>query len=155
MLNRTIAPHIKDAIEFDLKLKPYKKYTLKNGVPVYTIDAGAQSVLQVELVFFGGNVFDKRNGIAAATNFLLKNGTSTLSAFEINEQFEFYGAHCNRACYNETAVISLHTLNKHLSKILPVIKEMITDSVFAEDEYFFNKVTNGFLLAGSRAARST
>lgn len=134
MLNRTIAPHIKDAIEFDLKLKPYKKYTLKNGVPVYTIDAGAQSVLQVELVFFSGNVFDKRNGIAAATNFLLKNGTTTLNAFEINEQFEFYGAHCNRACYNETAVISLHTLNKHLSKILPVIKEMITDSIFSEEE---------------------
>ncbi|MGG9970767.1 M16 family metallopeptidase [Ferruginibacter sp. SUN002] len=134
MLNRTIAPPIKDAIEFDLTIKPYKKFVLKNGVPVYAVDAGAQSVLQVELVFYAGNVFEKKNGVAAATNFLLKNGTSTLSAFEINEHFEFYGAHINRAAYNETAVVSLHTLNKHLSKLLPVIKEMITDSIFSEEE---------------------
>ncbi|MES2430204.1 MAG: pitrilysin family protein [Bacteroidota bacterium] len=134
MLNRTIAPVIKDAIEFDLKLKPYQKFVLNNGVPVYAVDAGAQSVLQIELVFFAGNVFEEKNGVAAATNFMLKNGTSKLSAFEINENFEFYGAHCSRATYNETAVVSLHTLTKHLSKLLPVIKEMITDSIFSEQE---------------------
>ena len=65
---------------------------------------------------------------------MLKNGTSTKSAFEINEHFEYFGAYCNRACYNETAVVSLHTLSKHLSAVLPVITEMITDSVFLEDE---------------------
>ncbi len=47
MINRTIAPPIKDAVEFDLKLKPYEKYVLKNGVEVYAIDAGAEEVLQV------------------------------------------------------------------------------------------------------------
>jgi len=134
MLNRTIAPPIKDAIEFDLKLKPYTFFELDNGVPVYTIDAGTQEVFQLEMVFYAGNSFEKQKGIAAATNFLLKNGTGTKTAFEINEAFEYYGAHCARACYNETAVINLSALNKHLDKLLPVIKEMITDSVFLEEE---------------------
>ena len=134
MLNRTIAPPIKDAIEFDLKLKPYTFFELDNGVPVYTIDAGTQEVFQLEMVFYAGNSFEKQKAVAGATNFLLKNGISTKTAFEINEAFEYYGAHCARACYNETAVINLSALNKHLDKLLPVIKEMITDSVFLEEE---------------------
>ena len=134
MLNRTQAPEIKDAIDFDLSLKPTEKYILDNGVEVYAINAGAQDVLQIELVYYAGNCFETQNTIAQATNHLLKNGTSTKTAFQINEHFEFYGAYCNRACYNETATISLHTLSKHLPALLPVMKEMITDSVFNEDE---------------------
>lgn len=134
MLNRTETPIIKDAVEFDLKLKPHGFFTLGNGVPVYTIDAGAQEVLQVELVFYAGNWFEKQKNVAAATNFMLKNGTATRTAFQLNEDFEYYGAYCNRACYNETAVISLSTLSKQLPFLLPVVKEMITDSIFPEDE---------------------
>ena len=134
MIDRTSAPFIKDAIEFDLQLKPYQKMVLNNGVEVYAIHAGAQEVLQMEIVFYAGNSYETNNGVAIATNLMLKNGTSTKSAFQINEHFEYYGAYCNRACYNETATVSLHTLNKHLNVLLPVIREMITDSVFPESE---------------------
>lgn len=134
MLNRTIAPPIKDAIEFSLQLKKYQKFKLDNGVEVYAIDAGSQEVMQMEMVFFAGNSYETANAVAAATNQLLKNGTSTKSAFEINENFEYYGAHCSRSCHNETAIVSLHTLTKYLPELLPVLKEMITDAVFPESE---------------------
>ncbi len=134
MLNRKEAPLIKDAIEFDLQLKPYQKFVLDNGVAVYAIDAGSQEVLQMEMVFYAGNSYEAANAVAAATNYLLKNGTSTKSAFEINESFEYFGAFCTRTCHNETAVVSLHTLSKYLPELLPVIKEMITDSAFKEEE---------------------
>lgn len=134
MINRTIAPPIKDAVEFDLKLKPYEKYVLKNGVEVYAIDAGAEEVLQVEWIFYAGNWFEKNNLVAASTNFLLKNGTSTKSAFQVNEHFEYYGSYLNRNCYNETATITLHCLNKHVETLLPVVRELLTDSVFPEEE---------------------
>jgi len=134
MIDRTSAPLIKDAIEFDLKLKPYQKMVLNNGVEVYAIDAGEQELLQLEIVFYAGNSYEKNKGVALATNFMLKNGTSNKSAFQINEHFEYYGAYCNRSCYNETAVLSLHTLNKHLNVLLPVMREMITDAAFPESE---------------------
>lgn len=133
-MNRKEAPIIKDAIEFNLQLKPYRQFILNNGVPVYSVDAGTQEVLQVELVFYAGNWFEKQNAIAFATNKLLKNGTSHKTAFQINEEFEYYGAFCSRACYNETAVVSLSALSKYLPALLPVIREMITDSVFTDDE---------------------
>lgn len=134
IIDRKIAPPIKDAIEFDLHLKPYEKFILDSGVEVYAVNAGEQDVLQMEFVFYAGNNFEKQPVVASATNFMLKNGTSAKTAFQINEHFEYYGSFCKRACYNETSVISLHTLTKHLPKLLPVISEMITDSVFPEEE---------------------
>jgi zinc protease len=134
MIDRTIAPEIKDAIEFNLQLKPYEKFTLDNGVEVYAISAGAQDVLQLEMVFYAGNSYESANAVATVTNHMLKNGTSAKTAFQINEHFEYYGAHCARSCSNEVASLSLHTLNKHLNVLLPVMKEMVSDSTFPEDE---------------------
>jgi zinc protease len=133
-LDRTIAPNIKDAVDFDIQLKPYQKYTLDNGVEVYAFEGGAQEVMLMELVFFAGNSFETKNWVAPATNYLLKNGTSTKSAFEVNDAFEFYGAYLNRSCYNETATISLHSLTKHFQEVIPVVSELVGDAVFPENE---------------------
>ena len=134
MLNRSIAPPIIDAVNFHLELKPSEKFTLDNGVPVYAINAGAEEVMSVDIVFFAGNSFEEKNVVAAATNFLLKNGTSKKKAFQINEHFEYYGSFLNRACYNETSTLTLHCLNKHIGELLPVVEELITDSIFPEEE---------------------
>lgn len=134
MLNRTQAPPIVDATEYKLKLKPYELFYLDNGVPVYTIDAGAQDVLQVDMVFYAGNFFEEKVGVAGATNFLLKNGTTTRTAFQLNETFDYFGASCSRACYNETSTITLHTLSKHTDKLLPLINDMLTNSIFLQEE---------------------
>ncbi|MEP7257856.1 MAG: pitrilysin family protein, partial [Flavitalea sp.] len=56
------------------------------------------------------------------------------SAFEISEHFEYHGAYLNRSCHNETAEISLHCLTKHITSLLPVVGEIISDSVYPEKE---------------------
>ncbi|MBX2932532.1 MAG: insulinase family protein [Chitinophagaceae bacterium] len=134
MQNRTQAPNIFDAVEFDVKLNPYQHFTLDNGVSVYTIDGGTQEVLQIEFVFYAGNWHEEKNIVAATTNYLLKNGTKNKNAFAIDEYFAFYGAYLNRYCYNETSTITLHSLSKNLPHLLPVIAELFTESIFPEDE---------------------
>src|ERR1700712_584906 len=134
MINRTIAPEILNAVDFDLTLKPCDKYTLDNGVEVYPIHAGEEDVIQIEWVFAAGNSFEDQNIVAAAANHLIKNGTSTKTAFDINEHFEFYGSYLNRTCQSETSSISLHTLSKNLPVLLPVVSELLTDSTFPETE---------------------
>lgn len=133
-MNRKLAPGIKNAVDFDLALKPYDYFELASGIPVYAVDAGAQDVVQLEMVYFAGNYFENQTGVASATNFLLKNGTRTRTAFQVNEDFDYYGAYCNRACYNETAVVSLHSLTRYLPKVLPVLKDMLTESIFPQTE---------------------
>ncbi len=134
MLNRTQAPPIIDAADLNLQLKPSASFTLKNGVQVYSIDAGAEEVLQIEWVFYAGNWYEEKNMVATTANFMLKNGTSKKNAFQINEHFEYYGSYLNRSCYNETATVNIHCLNKHIDELLPVIRELLTDSIFPEEE---------------------
>ncbi len=134
MPDRTIAPPIKDAIEFNITLKSCTRFSLSNGAPVYYINDGAEEVAMIEFVFKAGNSYENKNGVAASTSHLIKNGTSKKNAFEITEYFEYYGAYLNRACHNETATITLHCLSKHLKELLPVIREIIIDSVFPQNE---------------------
>jgi zinc protease len=133
-IDRTIAPKIIDAVDLKLRLKPYQKYVLKNGVEVYAVDAGAEEVMMVEWVYCAGDWHEEKKLVAAATNFMLKNGTSAKTAFQINEHFEYYGSYLNRAAYNETSTITLHTLTKHINELLPVVREILTDSIFPEEE---------------------
>jgi len=136
MLNRSVQPHIVDATNFNLHLKPYEFFKLDNGIPVYALRAPEQEVAFVEWVFFAGNAHEKTNMTASSVNHLLKNGTKTKTAFAINEFFEFYGAYLNRHCYHETASVKLHSLSRYLPQLLPVVSELLTESVFPEEELF-------------------
>ena len=134
MLERKKAPAIVDAVDFNLHLKPYKKFTLKNGIDVYTVEAGAEEVMSIEWVYYAGNWYEDKNLVAATTNLMLKNGTSKKTAFQVNEHFEYYGSYLNRSSQSETATLTLHCLTKHIKELLPVVRELLTDSVFPEEE---------------------
>lgn len=134
ILERKKSPPIVDAVNFHLQLKPCQKFTLKNGAEVYAIDAGAEEVMMIEFVFFAGNWLEEQNLVAATTNFLLRNGTTNKTAFQINEHFEYFGSYLNRSCFNETATVSLHCLTKHIKELLPVVRELLTDSIMPEEE---------------------
>ena len=133
-INRAIPPVIKEPVDFDIQLPPYEKFTLSNGVEVYFVNLGEEELLMVNWVFSAGNWFEEKKAVASATNYLMKNGTSQKTAFQLNEHFEYYGSYLSRSCHSETGEITLHCLNKHLNEVLPVVAEMITEAVYPEEE---------------------
>jgi predicted Zn-dependent peptidase len=134
MPDRSLAPEIKDAVEYNIELKRPDTFHLDNGVKVYNVHAGTEEVVQIEWVFKAGNWFDEKKNVSSAANFLIKNGTSKKSAYEINEYVDFYGAYLNRNCYNETAVVTLHCLTRQLAQLLPLVREVFTEAAFPEEE---------------------
>ncbi len=134
MPDRTVAPEIINAVDFDFVLPKPDLFTLSNGVQVWALDGGVEEVMMLEIVFTAGNSWEKRNMIAPAVTALLRNGTSQKSALDINEFFEFHGAYLGAHCYNETASVTLHCLSKHAAFLLPVLREILTDSIFPEKE---------------------
>ena len=134
MLNRKAAPEITDAVKFQLSLPPCQKISLRNGVEVYLVDMGTVDTLMMNIVFYAGNCFETENGVAAATNFMLKSGTRSKTAYEINDFFEYYGAYLNRQSGHETAELTLHCMKKNFAELLPVVSELIADSIFPEEE---------------------
>lgn len=134
MPDRTMPPLIKDAVNFDIKLAPCNLYTLKNGVPVYYINDGTEEVAVVDFVFKAGNNFEHKPYVSVATNALIKNGTSTKNAFQITKIFEYYGAHISCRAHHDTATITVHSLSKYLRIILPLVRELMTDAIFPQNE---------------------
>src|SRR5450631_3866512 len=134
MLNRKSAPEITDAVKFQLSLPPHQKISLRNGVAVYLVDMGTVDTLMMNIIFYAGNCFEPGNLVAAATNFMIKNGTRSKTAYQINDFFEYYGAYLNRQAGHETAELTLHCMKKNFAELLPVVSELIADSIFPEEE---------------------
>ena len=133
-IDRSVTPPIVDAIHLNISLPMYEKHVLSNGVESYLFNMGTQDTMMVNWIFDAGNWFEEKNLVASATNHMLKNGTTSRNAFAINEHFEFYGSYLNRNCYHETAEVTLHCLSKHVQELLPVVAELINESILPEEE---------------------
>ncbi len=138
-LNRKIAPPIHDAVEFDYVLPPINLEHLDNGLPLYWLNAGVQDVVAIDWIFPAGIWFEKKPSVANAVAGLLKNGTSKRTAHEIHEALEFYGANLKTGASNDFASVTLYCLTKHLSKLLPIVYEILTDATFPEQEVEVHK----------------
>lgn len=133
-LDRSIAPHTFDPVEFEYSLPPIHESRLDNGLPVYWLASGVQEVVQVDWVFPAGLWQEPRQSVAHATAAMLKGGTSRHSSAAINEALEYYGAQLKTSAANDFATVTLYTLTRHLPALLPMVLEVISESVFPEDE---------------------
>jgi zinc protease len=134
MMNRQVAPPILDAINFNFELQPLQSDLMANHIPLYWLSAGTQEVIQIDWIFEAGIWQEQATAVAQATAALLKNGTRTKNALVLNEALEFYGSSLKVSASNDYTIVTLHSLTKHLDKILPVIKEILTEAQFPESE---------------------
>lgn len=132
MLNRTSSPAFKQVNEINF-IAPAKQ-ELDNGIPVYSFNAQDVELLRIEFIFNHVN-WDARMPLqAVAVNSLINNGTQTRSAKEIADQVDYYGAFLQTEYGADQLVVTLYTLHKHLASVLPIVKDMLTDSVFPQQE---------------------
>jgi zinc protease len=134
MINRTIAPNIKQTAELDLKLFEPEMATLDNGIEVCLINTGTQDVLMLDFDFVAGSSIENKNLLSGCVSHLLKCGTTTKTSYQLNEALEYYGAYLNRGAGAEKANITLHTLTKHLESLLPLVADVIYNSTMPDDE---------------------
>lgn len=132
MIDRTSAPAFRQVEHIQLlKAEPY---VFDNNLKLYVIDGGDQELIRIELIFKNVNWNAAKPLQAYAVNSLLVEGTSTLTAQEIAEKIDFYGAFLQTDYNYDYSTVTLFTLTKHLQTTLPVVKAIITDAVFAETE---------------------
>jgi len=108
--------------------------TLGNGLKVYSIRAGKQDVIRLEFIFDAGNGCEPAPLVADFTSRMLREGTRTYTSAEIAARVDYYGAHLETSCGHDWAAVTLHTLNKYLPALLPVLEEVIKQPVFPAEE---------------------
>jgi zinc protease len=134
MLNRTQQPHIYSPMEFEFHLPDCEQRIFPNGINIYYISDKVQPVVQLEMVFKSGLWYEKQNAIAQATVALLKSGTATKTSLQINEMFEQYGASVKAVAGNDWSSISISCLTKHLTRLLELLAELLTETIFPQSE---------------------
>jgi zinc protease len=107
---------------------------LDNGIPVYSINAGTQELVKVELQFRAGIVQQSEALVASSTNAMLNEGTDRYSAAEIADLIDYYGAFLETDCGQDFASVNIYTLNKHIAHVLPVLENIVKNSVFPDNE---------------------
>ncbi len=131
-LDRTKEPKVKAFP--DIHLPEAEHITLANGLPVHIINSGTQDVLKVEFLFSAGALKQPARLVAAMTIEAIGEGTDKLTSNEISEKLDFYGAYMKTDSSRDTPALVLYTLGKHLDKTLPVIKDLLLNASYPENE---------------------
>jgi zinc protease len=140
MLNRTQAPEFKTINKIDIAQADHFK--LKNGIPVYTIDAGSQELTRIEFIFRAGMYYQDTPLLAISANNLIENGTTKYTANQISDGIDFYGSFFETSCGQDFSSIALFSLNKHLENTLVFVEDAFKDATYPQEEvetYLINK----------------
>jgi zinc protease len=132
MLDRTLAPEFK-AIN-DISLIRPQQIKLSNGCNVFCFNQGDQELVRIEWIF--GNLrFDPVKPLLnSAVNTLITEGTETLTAAQIADKIDFYGAFLQAEYGYDNSSVTLFSLNKHLQNTLPVVVDVLTNAIFPQKE---------------------
>lgn len=132
-LDRKKAPQFKqvDNIHF----LDVVKTKLDNGIEFNYMNGGSQEIVKIDFIFNAGNLYQNKPLIASSTSQLIKEGTKSYSAYEISEGIDNYGAFFEVENTYDTATLTLYTLTKHLTTVLPFVREVILYPTFSESEF--------------------
>ena len=132
MLDRNQPPVSQDITGIDL-VAP-QRLTFKNGLRVFVFNAAEQDVIRMEWMF--DHVFTQTENtvLHQATCEMLLEGTARYTSQQIAEQIDFHGAFLVPQVNSDRSALSLFTLNKHLNKLLPLVKDILTGAAFPDKE---------------------
>jgi zinc protease len=130
MLNRTLPPPAKtiDHLRFSWP----KAYQLREGLPLFVLNAGNQPIIKLELVCDAGSWYEPHNGVAYFTAKMLQEGTQHKSAQDIANYIDQYGASVYVQVQPDTCTFTLITLSKHLVPMLALLAELLLVPSFSE-----------------------
>ena len=118
----------------NIELIKAKSIVLDNGLKVFSVNGGEQDLVRIEFIF-ENIAYDTSKPLQSyAANTMLNDGTRELSASEIADKIDYYGAFLQTDFSNDQSTVTLYSLNKHLTTTLPVVKAIISDSIFPQVE---------------------
>ncbi len=111
------------------------RHELSNGIPVYIAEDKELPLINISLIFLGGDYLDPadQSGLVDMMATLVRaGGTTTMSAEEVDEQFDFLAANASTRSGGITTIASLNTLSSNLDESLPLFIDMVQSPGFQD-----------------------
>ncbi len=112
----------------------HTKQSLANGIDLFMIPGGTQSVFKLEFVCFGGRRFESKPGVSRLCASLIKEGIPEKNSEELSEHWDYYGAIVNSFSDLDISGVSLTGLNAHAPKLIKTWCKMIDSPSFESSE---------------------
>ena len=106
---------------------------MPNGVPLYRLSGADKGVVRFDILFKGGYAVQSKPLLAMFANRMLREGAGELSAAEISQKLDYYGAWIDMYSSQNCNHITLYTMSKHFEPLLQVLEEMIKRPLFLQD----------------------
>lgn len=119
-----------------LKLPQVVESTTSSGLKVLAAERGPLPLVHVRLVMRAGSAMDPAGkfGLADFTAKLLRRGTASLSAQEIDEAVEFVGANLGLSTGDDVIHVTVTTPAEHFADMLQVVARLVREPSFPESE---------------------
>nr|MBO2486974.1 hypothetical protein [Bacillota bacterium] len=119
-----------------IAVPPVTHETLANGLQVWVVERHEQPIALFTLVLPRGKLADPpgKEGLAAFTAALLKQGTTSRTAEEIAEAIEFVGGSLTSSAGTENTVISAQVVAKDAALALELMADVVLNPTFPEAE---------------------
>lgn len=125
------------AQQSSLKLPPYKKTKLPNGLTVLLMEHREVPIVSFEFAVKAGSVADPRGkeGTASLTAELLRKGTKSRTAEQIAAQLDFIGGQFDAGARPDESTASAEFLKKDLATGLDLLADILLHPSFPAEEF--------------------
>ncbi|MFN7946415.1 MAG: pitrilysin family protein [Blastocatellia bacterium] len=119
-----------------LKLPPYKKVKLNNGLTVMLMEQHEVPVISFSVLMRAGAVADPagREGLASVTAELLRKGTRTRTADQLSSELDFIGGTLEFGAGHDAAIGNAEVMKKDLNAGLDLLSDVLQNPVFPQPE---------------------
>ncbi len=119
-----------------LKLPPFKKVRLNNGLTLLLMEQHEVPIINFNFVVKAGSIADSpgKEGTASATAALLRKGTKTRTADQISNEFDFLGGQLDADASFDYSNGSIEFMKKDTAKGLDLLADVLLNPTFPQDE---------------------
>ncbi|HEY3137224.1 MAG TPA: pitrilysin family protein [Blastocatellia bacterium] len=124
------------AADGTLKLPPFKKVKLKNGMTLLLMEQHEVPIVSFNFIVTAGSVSDPtgRDGVASITAGLLRKGTKTRSADQISSELDFVGGILDASTGPDYTSGVAEFVKKDISAGLNLLSDVLLNPTFPQDE---------------------
>lgn len=132
MLNRTIAPDFKEIKGINL-VEP-EKLVYPNGLKAFIFQAPDLDLIKLEFTFDNILLKEQLAILNPVLSSMLKEGTKTLTSKEIADTVDFYGAYLMPEYSFDQSSLTVYTMHKYVDKVLPILADILQNSIIPQSE---------------------
>lgn len=108
------------------------KRVMPNGVSLYLIEGGEESVVRLDILFKGGYAVQDKPLQALFAGRMLREGGGGLTGLEISQKLDFCGAWIDTYSSQECNHLTLYALPKYIPALLPLVEGFVKNPAFPE-----------------------